>query len=341
MKSDNPAATPVAEIPANPSADNTHFLSGMLTKCQAFMRAMPGTGRSEFKLGITLALLAALGFSMKAVFVKLAYESAKVDAITLLTLRMGLSLPIFLLMSRGAFSSLRQLSRADQLRILFLGMIGYYGSSLLDFMGLAYISAGLERLILFTYPSITVLLGVMFMGKKLEKRILLALLLSYAGIALGFLHDASVTSDKIALLTGSGLVLGCAVFYAIYSAGSESVIRKLGAARFTALALTVTSLTTFAHFLIARPVSALNLPWQVYGYSSAMAIFSTVLPIFWQASAVRYIGAERAVLVATLGPMLTILLSWLTLGEPVSVAQLAGTVLVVGGVMLVGKSKSK
>ncbi len=339
MKSEHPVVTPVAGMSANTASRDMSFLTGWIARLPGFMRGNTGAGRSEYKLGITLALLAALGFSMKAVFVKLAYETAKVDAITLLTLRMGLALPIFLLMSRGAFSSLRQLSRADQLRILFLGMIGYYGSSLLDFMGLAYISAGLERLILFTYPSITVLLGILFMGKKLEKRILLALLLSYAGIALGFLHDASVTADKIALLTGSGLVFGCAVFYAIYSAASESVIRKLGAARFTALALTVTSFTTFLHFLIARPLSALQLPWQVYGYSGAMAVFSTVLPIFWQASAVRYIGAERAVLVATLGPMLTILLSWAFLGEPVSLAQLAGTVLVVGGVMLVGKAK--
>lgn len=291
--------------------------------------------------GIFWAILAALGFSFKAIFVKLSYQTAAVDAITLLALRMGMALPLFLLMGGSVIASWRMSQGRDKWKILGLGVVGYYGSSLFDFMGLEYISAGLERLILFTYPAITVVLGVLFLNKHADRRMWLALGLSYLGIALGFVHDASLSSNLTSLMIGGGLVFACAVLYALYNAGSEAIIQRLGALRFTQLTLCVTTFAVFLHYCIQQPLSkALQLPWQVYLYSLAMAVFSTVLPIFWQATAIRYLGAAKAVLIGTLGPVLTIFFSWCILAEPISFEQMLGTVMVVAGVILVAKSKA-
>lgn len=286
-------------------------------------------------VGVLFSVCAAFGFSFKAIFVKLAYEQATVDAITLLMLRMTLSLPFVILIALRGLRSGSPLQRRDYLLLLLLGIVGYYGSAILDFMGLRYITAGLERLILFTYPALTILMGVLFLGKRFEKKVLLALALSWSGILLAFVHDLQISGDMHSLALGGGLVAAAALLYAIYNAGSEAAIRRMGSMKFSVLALLVSSLATQTHFYIAQPLSVLNLPWQVYLWCGAMALFSTVLPIFWQSAAVQRIGAERAVLIGLLGPMLTIFFSWWLLGEPISLAQIAGTLLVMAGVLVV------
>ncbi|MCW1873127.1 DMT family transporter (plasmid) [Erwinia sp. INIA-01] len=285
--------------------------------------------------GITFAVLAAFGFSFKAIFVKLAYQSAPVDAVTLLALRMSMSLPFILLMAIPILRQGPALTRKDYGWLFLLGVVGYYGSSMLDFMGLQYISAGLERLILFTYPMLTILLGVAFLGKKFERKVLLAMALAYAGIIFAFMHDVSVSSEIGTVITGGLLVFGCAVLYAGYSAGSEAAIARLGAMKFSVLALLVSTLATLVHFLFTHRLTALNLPLPVYGWCLAMALFSTVLPIFWQSAAVFRIGAARAVMIGLLGPVLTIFFSWWLLKEPISLEQMVGTVLVIGGLLVV------
>ncbi|WP_324733401.1 DMT family transporter [Pseudomonas paeninsulae] len=295
---------------------------------------------SAERWGIVFAILAAFGFSFKAIFVKLAYALAPVDAITLLTLRMTIALPIVLWVSLSFFRSAPPLTRKDWGLLLVLGLLGYYGASILDFVGLQYISAALERLILFIYPTLTVLIGVLFMGKRLERRQIGALLLSYAGIGLAFAHDLQVARDIDAVLIGAAFVFGSALSYALYSAGAEIAIRRIGSIRFAALGIIVSTLATQIHFLISQPFSALILPAPVYLYAAAMALFSTVLPVFWQSAAVQRIGAARTVLIGTLGPMLTIFFGWLLLAEPVSLAQLAGAGLVLAGVLLVARRTS-
>lgn len=296
---------------------------------------MPWKNWSAERLGIALAVLAAFGFSFKAIFVKLAYAAAPVEAITLLTLRMSFSLPVVLWVGFAAGRAAPPLNRKDWGILIVLGLLGYYGASILDFVGLQYISAGLERLILFVYPTLTVLIGVLFMGKSLEKRQIGALLLSYAGIGLAFAHDLQVAGDINTVLIGAAFVFGSALSYALYSAGAEVAIHRLGAIRFAALGIVVSTVATQLHFLIAQPLSALILPTPVYLYGAAMALFSTVLPVFWQSAAIRRIGSARAVLIGTLGPMLTIFFAWLLLAEPVSLAQLIGAGLVLAGVLLV------
>ena len=296
---------------------------------------MPWKSWSTERLGIAFAVLAAFGFSFKAIFVKLAYAAAPVDAVTLLTLRMSFALPIALWASLWWCRSAPPLTRRDWGLLVALGLLGYYGASILDFLGLQYISAALERLILFIYPTLTVLIGVLFLGQRLERRQLGALLLCYAGIALAFAHDLQLADDLDAVLIGAALVFGSALSYAFYSAGAEVAIRRLGSVRFAALAIIVSSLASQLHFVAIRPFSALNQPVEVYLYGAAMALFSTLLPVFWQSAALRHIGAARTVLIGTLGPILTIFFAWGLLAEPVSLAQLAGAGLVLAGVLLV------
>lgn len=287
--------------------------------------------------GLICALAGAVGFAFKSVLIKAAYRHG-VDPTTLLALRMLYSLPLFLLMGLVA-------QRGQPLRptpalageFLLLGFLGYYAASYLDFLGLQYISAGLERLILFTYPTLTVLIGVLFMGKSLERRQVGALVLSYAGIGLAFAHDLQIAGDIRTVLIGAGFVFGSALTYALYSAGAEPAIRRLGSARFAALAMLVSTAATQIHFFIAQPLSALVQPLPVYAYGAAMALFSTVLPVLWQSAAIRRIGSARAVLIGTLGPVLTIFFGWWLLAEPISLAQIAGAGLVLAGVLLVSR----
>ena len=292
---------------------------------------------SPAQIGIVLAILSALGFSLKAIFVKLAYAVAPIDAITLLTLRMSFALPVVVVVTLYIGRSAPPLTQRNWFTLIGLGLVGYYGSSLLDFEGLRYISAALERLILFMYPTITVLIGVIALGKRLQVKQVLGLLLSYGGIALAFAHDLSVAEDLNTVLIGAAFVFASAVLYAIYSTGTEFAVRQLGAIRFAALGITVSTLSTQLHFVVTQPLSNLVQPSAIYGYCAAMALFSTVLPIYWQAAAIQRIGAAQTVLIGTLGPVLTIFFGQLLLSEPVSIPQLLGAGLVVGGVVVATK----
>ncbi len=302
---------------------------------------MPWKSWSTEKVGVAFALLAAFGFSLKAIFVKLAYAVAPVEAVTLLALRMALSLPFFVIAGWSALRAGDALTRRDWGMLVALGLLGYYASSMLDFMGLQYISAGLERLILFTYPTLTILIGVLFLGKQFDRRLIPAVLLSYAGIGLAFAHDLQIAGDLRSVWIGAGFVFGSALTYALYSAGTEVAVHRLGSTRFSTLALLVSTAAAQAHFLISEPLSALIQPWPVYAYGAGMAVFSTVLPVFWQSAAIRRIGSARAVLIGTLGPMLTLGFSWTLLNEPMSLHQIGGAALVVGGVLLVTRKAAR
>ena len=287
--------------------------------------------------GAGLALLAALGFSLKAIFVKLAYPYG-VDAITLLALRMGFALPIFLWIGlaeqRRAASG--PLTRSDWGRLFVLGLLGYYGASILDFWGLQYISAGLERLILFTYPTLTIMIGVLFQGKPFSRREAVAVLLCYSGIGFAFIHDLG-QGEAREVWIGGALVFGSSVSYALYLSGSAPMIGRLGAMRFSALAMLVSSAVTLLHFSLVQPFTAFIQPLQVYGWGLAMALFATVVPVFAQSAAIRRLGAGRASLFGMVGPLLTIGFGWWLLDESTSLAQMIGAALVVVGILIVSR----
>lgn len=287
--------------------------------------------------GFWLAVLASFGFSFKAILVKLAYATAPVEAVTLLALRMAFALPVFLWVGLRSSRGAEKLTRRDWALVVSLGLLGYYGASIFDFLGLRYISAGLERVILFTYPTLVILIGVLFLGQPAGHREWAALALCYLGIAAAFAHDLGMSADAAAVWIGGGFVFASSLSYALYLSGSARMIIRLGAARFTALAMLVSTAATLLHFFATQPLSSLVQPLPIYGYGLAMAILSTVIPVFAQSAAIRRLGSGRASLIGMVGPLLTIALGWWLLGETITAWQLAGAALVIAGVALVGR----
>jgi drug/metabolite transporter (DMT)-like permease len=298
---------------------------------------MASNRRPADGLGLALALVAAFGFSAKAILIKLAYASYPVAAVTLLALRMAFALPVFAWVGLRASRGAAPLTRQDWGALAVLGCLGYYGASIFDFIGLQYITAGLERLILFTYPTLTILISALFFGHRVGRREVAALILCYLGIAAAFAHDLGISPDMRAVWIGGGFVFASSLSYAIYLSGSSRMIARLGVARFTALAMLVSTAGTLVHFVATQPLSELVQPLPVYGYGLAMAIVSTVIPVFAQSAAIRRIGAGRAVLIGTIGPLITIALGWWLLSEAMSPAQWVGAGLVVAGVIVAGR----
>lgn len=289
--------------------------------------------------GAIVAFLAAVFFSTKAIFVKLTYLHGA-DAISALALRMIMALPFLLVAGwLSARGGARPLTRADWKNVLMLGFVGYYLSSLLDFLGLQYITASLERLILFLYPTIVALISWAFLKKPIGRRGIGALVLSYVGIAISFAKDLEHTGDTLTVLIGGGFVFACTITYAIYIVGSGEMVGRIGALRFAAYATVVAAICCLAQFALTRPLAALDLPWQVYGYSLAMAIIATVLPVIMTAQAIQMIGAPKVAIIAAIGPIATILLAWQFLGEPIGWEQIVGAGLVMSGVLLISVKK--
>jgi drug/metabolite transporter (DMT)-like permease len=291
-------------------------------------------------IGAALVFLGAVLFSGKAVLVKIAY-GYKIDAVSLLTLRMLFSLPFFLLIAffSGRHTTKGRLVPKDWLAVVGLGLVGYYLASLFDFMGLQYVSAGLERLILFVYPTLVVVLSALFFKTRIGQREYSALLLTYLGIFVVFYNDLSM--DHSGIIVGSLLVFASALTYAIYLMGSGQLIPKLGSVRFTAYAMLVSSAAVLTHFALTHPLTAWDFPVQVYGISLGMAIFSTVLPAFMLSEGIRLIGSGRASIVGSIGPVSTIVLAYFFLQEPVTGYQLLGTALVMVGVLRVSAKDKK
>ncbi len=295
--------------------------------------AVTGAGRWS---GALCAVVGVLGFSFKAILIKLAYGwDPSLDAVTLLALRMIYSAPFFVAMAWWAGRGAAPIGTHDWRMLVLLGFVGYYLSSLLDFMGLHYISAALERLTLFLYPTIVVLLSAWWLGKPITRRAVLALVLSYVGIAIAFVPDLTFGGNAAAVWTGGGLVFVAAVLYAVYLVAATPVIGRLGSSRFIAWAMLASTVFVIAQFALTRPVSALGVPPSIHWLSLTMAVFSTVLPTWLIAEAIRRIGANQSSLVGSLGPVFTIGLGALILDEPTYVLQLVGAALVLGGVMLV------
>lgn len=282
-----------------------------------------------FFTGMALAIAGAVLFSAKAVVVKLAYRHG-VDPTTLIALRMLVALPFFvgtyLWVARGAAA----LAPSDHGRLVVIGLLGYYAASYLDFVGLQYVSAGLERLILYLSPTLVLLLSVVVLGRPLARTDGVALVLSYAGIALAVWHDVRLEGDRTAL--GAALIFGSAVCYALYLVMSGELVGRIGALRLTSYAMVVSTLAVLAHFALVHPLGALVQPAPVLWLSLVNGVVCTVLPVFATMLAIERIGAGSTAVAAMVGPVATIGLAHALLGEPVSRWQLAGTALVLAGV---------
>jgi drug/metabolite transporter (DMT)-like permease len=286
-------------------------------------------------LGTLFAVVGTLAFSFKAILIKLAYAWSTVDATTLLALRMLYAAPFFAAMAWWSGRRAAAIAWPDVVRLLWLGFIGYYLASLLDFVGLKYITAALERLVLYLYPTMVVLLSAAMFGTPVGRRALVALGVSYAGIVLVFWHDLAVVGDARALATGGALVFASAFCYALYLVGSGGILQRLGSMRTVAWGMLASTVFVLLQFAATRPLAALDVPPRIHALSFAMATFSTVVPTWLVAEAIRRIGANSASLVGSLGPVFTIGLGAMILGEATHAVQLAGAALVVSGVLLV------
>jgi drug/metabolite transporter (DMT)-like permease len=284
--------------------------------------------------GLALASIGAIAFSGKAIIVKLAYRQG-VDAVTLIMYRMLFALPLFMLLAWWSGRGKPALTRRDWIVVVGLGFTGYYLASFLDFAGLAYVSAGFERLILYLNPTLVLAMGVVLFKRKVTQRQLLALGVSYCGVLLVFGHEFSALGSHVAL--GAALVFGSAVSYAIYLVLSGEEVKRLGALRLTGLATSVACLFCIAQFALLRPMSALAVAPEVIWLSVLNATLCTFAPVLMVMMAIERIGATIAAQTGMIGPLSTILMGVVILGEPFTVWMAAGTMLVLAGIWLLAK----
>lgn len=283
--------------------------------------------------------LGAIFFSAKAIVAKLLYQHG-IDGVTVIALRMLVSLPIFLVILAWTWRRGPRLRPREFVQIGLLGSVGYYGSSTLDFIGLEYVSAGLERQILFLVPTLTVLLGVLLYRRPVGRKQLLSMGLAYAGIVLVFWHDAQLGGRNVVL--GAALVFGAAFLYAVYLLLSAQLVVRVGALRLVALAMAFSSFASLLQFALLRPFPGLfaqTLP--VWTLALVMATVCTVLPVFLTMFAVARIGAETTSQASMLGPVSTLFLAWWLLAEPITGLQIGGTLLVLVGIWLLSTLKGR
>ncbi|MFJ3058842.1 DMT family transporter [Herbaspirillum sp. NPDC087042] len=294
--------------------------------------------RQAFLGGLVLAIVGAIFFSAKAIVAKLMYRY-QVDAVMVITLRMVFSFPMFAVVAVWKARTQPPLARADYLRILVLGLMGYYLSSFLDFLGLQYISAGLERLILFLTPSFVMLIAFFFFKRKVGWIEWAALLVSYFGTVLVLQHDLHAGGSDVIL--GSLLVLGSAFSYSIYLISSGELVRRVGAVRLVAYAMCVSSVACVIQFFVLRsPGELFTQAAGVYQLSLFNAVFCTVLPVFLTMVAVARIGAPTAAQAGLVGPVSTLFMGAVLLDEPITGIQLLGTSLVLAGMWLLSRKKT-
>ena len=289
--------------------------------------------------GFFITFTGAVLFSTKAIIVKKAFADIHTDALTLLLLRMICSMPFYI---ASIFISRQQsqhtkLTQKQWWQVILLGLFGYYISSFLDFEGLQYVSAGLERLILFLYPTFVVLINTFFFRQKISGRQKLALLLTYTGIGIAYFGELHADLSNRNFFLGSVLIFICAITYALYLVGSCKMIPKIGASRFTTYSMLAATAGVIIHFIFKNNWYLLQTGGSVlWGYSLLLAIVATVIPSFLLSAGMKRIGSNNVAIISSIGPVSTIIQAHFVLGEDMFAEQLIGTLLVIAGVILIG-----
>jgi drug/metabolite transporter (DMT)-like permease len=294
-------------------------------------------------VGLAMAIAGSIAFSAKAIIVKLAYRYG-VDAVTLIMYRMLFALPLFVVMAwwasrpRNGVPSV-PLTRQDKLGVLGLGFCGYYLASFLDFAGLQYISASLERLILYLNPTLVLILGWLLLGQRISRNQALGMAISYAGVLLVFGHEAKLDGSN--LLLGAALVFASALSYAVYLLYSGEYVKRLGSMRLVGLATSVACVLCIAQFLILRPLSAAIVAPEVIGLSVVNAVFCTALPVLLVMMGIERLGSSLAAQAGMVGPLSTVAMGVVVLGEPLTFWMVVGLAVVLAGVAWVSKPSAK
>jgi drug/metabolite transporter (DMT)-like permease len=289
--------------------------------------------------GIVFALAGTVSFAFRPILIKLGYSLAPVSATTLLFLRMTLSLPFFLAMAwwvRGG----EPISRRDWAGLIGLGFLCYYLASLLDFLGLQYVSAGVGRLIMFLYPTLVIVLSAIFLAKKPSKRELAALAITYAGIALVLSSQIAGAPQNRMFVFGALLIFGSAMCYAVYLVTGSQLVKRVGSMRFTAYTMIVSAIAAIVQFAVLEGPTALQLPAQLWWIAVVLAVACTAMPVLLVAEALKRIGANHFALIGALGPVTTVFADFFLLKGALSTAQVVGGALVISGVLLVSVKRN-
>ncbi len=297
--------------------------------------------KDQFRSGVFFAIAGTALFSLKSIFAKLAFAEG-IDATTLVTLRMIIAFPFYVVILSYAIKTRPEkaalLTKRDGLIIFGLGFLGYYLASYLDFQGLFYISAQLERLTLFTYPIMVALLSWVFFREKITLRILASLVISYMGVSLLFFNEAPVADSGNQKILGTTLVALAAFSFAIYLIFSKAFVSRLGSLIFTSLAMSSSMVFILVQFFVTHKLEDLNVSGKVWFLCFLLAVFSTVIPSFFTSEAINRIGATKTSIMGSIGPVVTIILAVNLLGEEFGLPQIAGLLLVLIGVSLLRKN---
>jgi drug/metabolite transporter (DMT)-like permease len=302
----------------------------------------PTKAYGTYITGFLLCFAGAVCFSTKAIIVKLAYRETHVDAVTLLALRMLFSIPFFLITAAVASSKASNVKFTfpQWLGVAVIGLLGYYVSSYLDFVGLQFVSAGMERLILFIYPTIVLLIASLFFKSKITTRQWIAVLVTYVGLFTAFFGEVDFSMEQSEhFYWGALMIFLCAITYATYIAGSGQLIPVVGAGKFNSYAMSFACIGVLIHYFIVGDQSLFGLSADVYLYSASMAIIATVIPSYLITAGIKRIGSDNAAIIGSVGPVSTILQAYIFLEEPIFALQLVGTGLILIGVLMIGKNK--
>ena len=288
--------------------------------------------------GLLLAALGAIGFAAKAIIIKYAYLHYAVDAVTLLMYRMLFSLPLFLALAYGAGRGQPPLGGRDLRTVAGLGFSGYYLASFLDFAGLHYVSASLERLILYLNPTLVMAISYVVFKRRFTRGQMLALAVTYAGVMCVFAREFTVAGANVPL--GAALVFGSAISYAVYLSCSGEAVRRLGALRLSGLATSVACVICIVQFLLLRPLAAAVVAMPVLWLSLLNATLCTFVPVLLVMMAIERIGPALTAQTGSIGPLFTIFLAVLFLDEPLTAWIVLGTMLVLLGVWMLARQRS-
>jgi drug/metabolite transporter (DMT)-like permease len=289
--------------------------------------------------GIAFALAGTVSFAFRPILIKLGYGLHPVSATTLLFLRMTLSLPFFLAMAWWVRDG-SPISRRDWLGLIGLGFLCYYLASLLDFLGLQYVSAGVGRLIMFLYPTLVIILSALFLSKSPTRRELAALAITYCGIALVLSSRISLQPEHRLFVFGALLIFASAMCYAVYLVTGSQLVKRVGSMRFTAYTMIISTMPAIVQFCVLESPAALELPSALWWIAAVLAIACTVLPVLLVAEALKRIGANHFALIGALGPVTTVIADFVLLDGALGAAQILGGALVISGVLLVSVKRN-
>ncbi|WP_299252153.1 DMT family transporter [uncultured Aquimarina sp.] len=293
----------------------------------------------QISLGIILAVIGVVLFSAKAVMVKMAYKY-HISSEHLLLFRMAFSLPFyFVIATLNKPSNPEKIRKVDYLWIIFFGFVGYYLASYFDFLGLQYIKAGLERIILFVYPTLVIVISRIFLKNKITKQQLVAIIITYIGVVITFWQELQLDTSN--LISGVSLIFLSALTYATYLVGSGWLIPKFGAIAFTSYAMIVSSLCIIFQYVVFDRGNLLSYSSEVYVLGILMAFFSTIIPSYLISYAIAKLGASNVAIIGSLGPISTIILAFFFLGESLSLIQIIGAGIVILGIYSITKKSKK